>query len=52
MFKAGDKVITSGYLGVVVRFYSKGMVEVRLASGLVVVPVGDCIGPIFDLRAV
>lgn len=40
-FKAGQHVTTSGYPGRVVRMYSPGMVEVRLKSGVTVVPVGD-----------
>jgi hypothetical protein len=42
-FKAGQKVTTSGFPGIVVRMYSEGMVEVRLGSGLVCVPVGDVV---------
>jgi hypothetical protein len=42
-FKDGQKVSTSGFLGTVVRMYSEGMVEVRLESGLVCVPVGDVV---------
>ena len=42
-YKPGDKVTTSGFPGVVVRMYSEGMVEVRLASGLVCVAVCDVV---------
>ncbi len=41
MFKPGQPVTTSGYPGTVVRMYSEGMVEVRLASGVCCVPVRD-----------
>ena len=40
-FKPGQKVTTSGYPGVIVRQYSEGMYEVRLARGLVTVPAED-----------
>lgn len=39
----GDRVTTSGYPGTVIRRYSAGMVEVRLASGVCCVPDGDCV---------
>lgn len=42
-FQTGQKVTTSGFKGVVVRMYSAGMVEVRLASGLVCVPASDVV---------
>ena len=42
-FQAGQQVTTSGFAGRVIRMYSAGMVEVRLASGVVSVPVGDVI---------
>jgi preprotein translocase subunit YajC len=43
-FKPGQQVTANGgYPGRVVRMYSKGMVEVRLASGLVCVPVEDVV---------
>jgi hypothetical protein len=41
MFKPNQPVMTSGFAGSVVRMYSEGMVEVRLASGICCVPVGD-----------
>ena len=37
-FKTGEKVIVNGYEGRIFRYYSEGMVEVRLESGLVCVP--------------
>lgn len=37
----GQKVTTSGFPGVIVRQYSPGMYEVRLASGLVCVDISD-----------
>lgn len=37
----GQHVTTSGYPGCIVRRYSPGMYEVRLASGLVCVDRGD-----------
>lgn len=40
-FKDGDKVTKSGYAGVVLREYLPGMYEVRLASGVVVVPAEE-----------
>lgn len=40
-FKPGQKVTTSGFPGRIVRMYSPGMVEVRLASGVCCVPVED-----------
>lgn len=40
-FVYGQRVTTSGFPGTIERSYSKGMVEVRLPSGLVCVPVED-----------
>lgn len=40
-YSKGDRVTTSGYLGTFVRYYSEGMAEIMLESGLVCVPVGD-----------
>lgn len=40
-YDAGDKVTKSGYPGVVLREYLPGMYEVRLASGVVVVPAEE-----------
>jgi preprotein translocase subunit YajC len=42
-FQAGQHVTTSGFAGRVIRMYSPGMVEIRLGSGVVCVPVGDVI---------
>lgn len=39
--RVGQKVTTSGYAGTIVRQYSAGMFEVRLASGLVCVSAAD-----------
>lgn len=39
-FNVGDKVLRSGYHGVVIAEYLPEMYEVRLARGVVVVP-GD-----------
>lgn len=40
-YNVGDRVIKSGYEGVVTSEYLPGMYEVRLASGGVVVPACD-----------
>ena len=40
-FERGDQVMCNGFAGVVMRQYSAGMFEVRLASGLVCVPTCD-----------
>lgn len=40
-FTIGQKVTTSGYPGVIVREYSKGMYEVRLERGMVCVDACD-----------
>lgn len=40
-YKAGDQVTKSGYAGVVLSEYLPGMYEVRLASGVVVVPAEE-----------
>lgn len=37
-FKDGDRVTRSGYEGTVICEYLPGMYEVRLSSGVVVVP--------------
>lgn len=40
-FFPGQHVTTSGFPGRVIRMYSAGMVEVRLASGVCCVPAED-----------
>ena len=42
-FQAGQQVTTSGFPGSVVRYYTEGMIEVRLQSGLVCVPERDVV---------
>lgn len=37
----GTKVLKSGYEGSIIREYMDGMYEVRLRSGVVVVPVSE-----------
>ncbi|WP_206146819.1 hypothetical protein [Burkholderia sp. Tr-20390] len=43
-FEPGQRVIANGYPGAVARMYTEGMVEVRLAAGLVCIPASypDC----------
>lgn len=42
-FQAGQQVTTSGFPGRVICMYSAGMVEIRLARGVVCVPVCDVV---------
>jgi len=42
-FTAGQKVISSGFNGVIVRQYSENMYEVRLPGGIVCVCASDIV---------